>query len=295
MSPSPPEPAIQHAARLLAEGRPAEAVEHLAALVAEAPVYAAAHVLHATALEAAGQTEAALDAWGRAAALVPRSPLVRRERARLLTAQAPTAHPEGDALPPAVPAEDAPEPTSGPVDEAPAQPADADPDVVEAADVPNQTVALGPRREPEAVDLLAPETLDEEPTQSAEPEAPEEADGWSVVAEEEADRPDPADPALIAPEDAPADPVFSVADELDSLIAQLEDAPRIRPDPAFSGPSVSFERDDTDEVASETLAKIYEAQKQYAEAAAVYEKLAAREPARAGELMQRAAEMRERA
>jgi hypothetical protein len=81
---------------------------------------------------------------------------------------------------------------------------------------------------------------------------------------------------------------------LDSLIAQLEDAPRIRPDPAFNGPEVSFDDEDVDEMASETLAKIYAAQHQYVEAALVYEKLAARQPDQAEEMLRRAAEMRER-
>ena len=52
---------------------------------------------------------------------------------------------------------------------------------------------------------------------------------------------------------------------------------------------------ENEEVASETLAKIYEAQKQYAQAADVYEKLAQQSPDRAAELRRRAEELRQRA
>ena len=45
-------------------------------------------------------------------------------------------------------------------------------------------------------------------------------------------------------------------------------------------------------MASETLAKIYAAQHQYVAAAVIYEKLAARQPEQADELLERAAELR---
>jgi hypothetical protein len=91
--------------------------------------------------------------------------------------------------------------------------------------------------------------------------------------------------------EAPAEP--SLADELDALIRRLEDAPRIRPDPNFRGPELSTdEADDDEDVVSETLARIYAAQRQYAEAAIVYEKLARQKPEQSEELLRRAAEMR---
>ena len=85
-----------------------------------------------------------------------------------------------------------------------------------------------------------------------------------------------------------------MADELDALIAQLEVAPRIRPDPEYRGPEVSLDAGDVDDMVSETLAKIYAAQHQYVEAALVYEKLAARQPEDAAALLERAAELRQR-
>src|SRR5690606_2258648 len=93
----------------------------------------------------------------------------------------------------------------------------------------------------------------------------------------------------------PAEPdaPLTLADELDALINRLEDAPRIRPDPTFSGPDVSFEEEEEDDdLVSETLARIYAAQRQYAEAAIVYEKLAQQRPGEAEEMLRRAAEMR---
>ena len=85
-SPPPPEAVIQTAARLLAAGRAAEAAQRLQALVDEAPTYAAAHVLLASALDASGRQTEALEIWRRAAFLVPHSPLVHRERQRLVEA-----------------------------------------------------------------------------------------------------------------------------------------------------------------------------------------------------------------
>lgn len=106
--------------------------------------------------------------------------------------------------------------------------------------------------------------------------------------------PDALDAPPVAPPDTEVAGVPSVADELDSLIASLEHAPRIRPDPAFNGPPIGRTTADVDEMASETLAKIYAAQHQYVEAALVYEKLAAREPDRAAAMLEQAAEMRRR-
>ncbi|HEX9951025.1 MAG TPA: hypothetical protein VGB53_04595, partial [Rubricoccaceae bacterium] len=100
--------------------------------------------------------------------------------------------------------------------------------------------------------------------------------------------------ASVFSEPAAADAPTSVADELDSLIASLETAPRIRPDPQFSGPAVRVSTADVDQMASETLARIYAAQHQYVQAALVYETLAAREPERAEALLGQAAEMRRR-
>ncbi len=373
-----PEPAIQVAARLLAEGQPAQAVERLAALVAEAPTYAAAHVLHATALEADGHVGAALVAWSQAAALVPRSPLVHRERERLLAAHRPPPEDADAELPPAVPltpslpvaeesvaeepppfVPDAQDPLpvieSFPLDAFAPTAAEDDDDLDETSDDVDRPPSLD-EDGPSPLDASSlffgdpftpapPEPPDPDPPAAPEPEPmppsppppaspldlgsdawnneplgesellpPEgaapadatidlsdtfDASGWTVLSEDDIPTPPPdarAEPDVVAPEGEIRVPPegFSVADELDSLIAQLEDAPRIRPDPEFNGPEVSFGDEDVEEVASETLAKIYAAQHQYVQAALIYEKLAARQPDQAEEMLRRAAEMRER-
>ena len=328
MPPTPPEPDLQVAARLLAEGRPADAAERLSALVAETPVYAAAHVLHATALEAAGRPDDALGAWGRAAVLVPSSPLVHRERRRLLEAARALAPPsdratdaapppedrpgealEGEGAPPDVlepPAPDAPAPPPEPYDLRAVDERFLRDDDDDAADEPGEPPAAAPPDPadlffgappapgdaapggPPDTEILPPETPPDLDLPDVTPETPGGA-GWAVLGEEEvpADH-DAAEADVVAPEGHP------VADELDALILKLQDAPRIRPDPAFSGPAVVFDDAGADEVASETLAKIYAAQGQHAQAAAVYETLAARDPSRADELLARADEARRR-
>lgn len=399
---SAPEPAIQVAARLLAEGRPALAVERLAALVAEAPTYAAAHVLHATALEAADRLDDAVEAWSRAAALVPRSPLVHRERERLLASRRESLESAADTLPPPVPlsppAEDdlgvpeevgpeterenappteaeaspeepvpfvpdahdalpvleafpldalAPEPEdaadaalsdTAPSDEAasapepptpeygapnpldasdlffgdpftPTAPEPDEPEVPESVEAPEPDDAAsgrGPQTDADwfgdpsgASELLPPEgPVPGAPSQGFDLAEAADASGWEVLSEEDVPTPPPdvrAEPDVVSPEsEAEPEEEFAVADELDALIAQLEDAPRIKPDPEFSGPEVTFDEDDVDEMASETLAKIYAAQHQYVQAALIYEKLAVRQPENADDLLRRAAEMRER-
>lgn len=83
MTATPPA-GIQDAARHLAEERAGEAVAVLERLVEEFPAYVTAHVLLAKAYEAHGRMADALDAWHRAYFLMPGSPLILRERARLL-------------------------------------------------------------------------------------------------------------------------------------------------------------------------------------------------------------------
>ncbi|HEX8297517.1 MAG TPA: hypothetical protein VF594_00035 [Rubricoccaceae bacterium] len=489
-SPSAGRPALQHPAELLATGRPADAAEALLAVVAEAPIYAAAHVLLGVALDAAGRPAEALAAWNRAAFLVPRSPLVLRERQRLLDVTR-AASPESvhSAKPGALPSEqpappddpltdsaEAPAPSSEPsTDSQGLQPDPADlpargdelllapahdrPDAFDPEEVPVIETAplddfffadatpagdadgfdpdgfdpdgfdfsafdlgddglepLPPLDAPPDVPLTdngfeadtggiaappIPDWADQDDSSGVRlvlpddglastpppaPAPPERDMSWAVFedlpaggvldrpvsdmlasdalpplvapppgdllgdaawatdawadaawpvnawdtgapppahttpteddpeavlpdsAPEPAPEPDPghADaPGDTAPAEASAatpppsasvfnDPDGSVGDDLDSLIASLESAPRIRPDPAFSGPSVRVATADVDEMASETLARIYAAQHQYVQAAIVYETLAAREPERAAVLLQQAAEMRRR-
>ena len=274
-SPTPPEPALQTAARLLAEGRPAAAAARLADLVAAAPTYAAAHVLRATALEAAGFVDESIVSWGRAAALVPRSPLVHRERERLMALRVTD---DASGLPPAVPATPAPRPPAPSSPRAAYVEAEPPPALEGAPDEPprEEPPREEPPREEPPRDVLDLDVSDPLPDLEDVPPAP--------LALED------GPPAALEDGPAPA----SDADELDSLIARLDGAPRIRPDPSYSGPEVSLDTPEVDDLASETLAKIYAAQHQYVEAAVIYEKLAARKPDQAEALLDRAAELRRR-
>lgn len=92
---------------------------------------------------------------------------------------------------------------------------------------------------------------------------------------------------------------LSAYEDLDNLIQELENA-RIVPDPDTSNISadVPAEGNDADEVdvdsdvVSETLARIYENQNYFGEAADVYEKLAKQQPDRSEEFMAKAASLR---
>ena len=378
MAPTP-EPDLQIAARLLAEGRSGDAVERLGALVAGAPVYAAAHVLLATALEADDRPDEALAAWGRAAALVPSSPLVHRERRRLLGAARAA---EPDAAPPAPDSVEVEEPaddvasdleddvladvvadaraaagTDEPRADETESSAGVDADVLTGGaaydlrpvderflrDDPAGDLERGPDEVPddEALDedvlddevaghgdpdaeAVAPDALFDPSdifdgiaaapggrSAHAEPAAPPPAEA-APEGSATADHPGPdhpahvpgragwpepgaeASPEAVPPPGAAPPRPDALADELDALISRLGEAPPIRPDPAFSGPAVSFDDSGADEMASETLAKIYAAQRQFGRAADVYETLAAREPERADDLLRQADEMRQR-
>ncbi|MEO0558671.1 MAG: tetratricopeptide repeat protein [Bacteroidota bacterium] len=341
-SPRPSEAAIQTAARLLAAGRSAEAADQLQKLVDEAPTYAAAHVLLASALDASGRPADALEVWRRAAFLVPQSPLVHRERQRLVKAShsaAPTPEPETvpvdtwddkDAAPDVVPTveEEPPTETDSPdLGLAPEPPPEADGSSPEAAptepdEIPQEPVDAPPESTPRADEPLEMPLLPPEGDASAMPSpSPAEDDldddGWAILEDDLAPptaeaplaipllppEPESTTPAAAQLEPEPkidlepeaTTPDSSIADDLDALITQLDAAPRIKPDPTFSGPKVTFDESSMDDMVSETLAKIYAAQHQYVEAAVVYEKLAEREPDHADAHLERAAELRDKA
>lgn len=89
-------------------------------------------------------------------------------------------------------------------------------------------------------------------------------------------------------------PVAPVED-LDRLIQELSSAPRIVPNPDFETLPPPDLDDEIDDMVSRTLAEIYRNQRQYDEAARVYEQLALQEPENAREFMRKAAEMRRKA
>lgn len=80
-------------------------------------------------------------------------------------------------------------------------------------------------------------------------------------------------------------------DDLDSLITELESA-RIVPKPDFESVPPPDLKDNIEDMVSETLARIYASQKQYEEAARVYEQLAEQQPEEAEAFLAKAEEMR---
>ena len=84
------------------------------------------------------------------------------------------------------------------------------------------------------------------------------------------------------------------ANDLDRLIEELE-AVRIVPRPDLEALPTPDLDDEIEDMVSETLARIYASQKQYDEAARVYELLAAQHPERSEGFLEKAAQMRARA
>lgn len=255
---------IQEAARCLADGRAHEAVDILKMLTDDFPGYVSAYVLLAKAYEANRQQDEALATWHTAHLLMPGSPLIARRRAaRMSESLAPVSGefviPEDFFSAPPVAQE---------------EPWDTEPDII-----------LGSAKQP-----------------AEEQETPTPDIGWRIIDEIE----DATDSMITAvevtpditseppniPEETPelSTPFDDIGD-IDDLIRSLENAPPIRPGNAEPDEPVE---PDFPEVVSETLARIYETQKQYVFAARVYEKLAEELPHRSGEFLQKAAALRAR-
>ncbi len=152
---------------------------------------------------------------------------------------------------------------------------------------PVQFVPIAAPVEPASIgDMQEPEWVDQ-PRQDQDPDEANEAPMWDGGYE--AGSGDGAGPDV----DAKAGHTPEKVD-LDRLIGELESA-RIVPveDPStIPAPDLS---DDIEDVVSETLARIYATQKQFSEAARVYDRLALENPDRAKEFEAKASEMRDRA
>ena len=266
-----------------------DAIEHLqrkdldAAIAAlerkieELPAHLTAHVLLARTYEADHQWRKALTCWENVRFLMPNSPVGREGKARTLrrltregTSTAAASPSPEEPAPPAEETPSAPDasPAAGADGTADAE-RDADAGAPSSSDPPDELQQL--RRQAEA----------EARSGGARPDLASETASASATDDEP----------------APEERVDQLEDEddLDHLIEKLESA-RIDPDPDAEGEVPAPDLDDeVDDLVSETLARIHEAQDQYRKAAQIYVKLASQEPDRAREHLEKAAEMREKA
>ena len=289
-----PLPDIQDAIDLIEQGAPAEAIPLLEAVAERMPTYVAVHAMMARAYEAEQQHEEARAAWERAAFLMPNSPAICEGLARVRTALQATRPAPDERLR---------------VD------LDLLAELDAALETPFNPFARPPQSEATTVDLdeerpvslaeaslaLIERALSEAQMEAEEATTQTEA---PAVAEEEEETPTEdskasaqtlaARRALDAEAAAQERTELSSEDEedLDRLIDELG-AARIVPQPDVDDLPPPDLDDDIDDMVSETLARIYASQEQYAEAARIYEQLARQQPDQAERFLAEAAAMRE--
>lgn len=265
---------IQEAARCLSDGREHEAVHILEALTQDFPGYVSAYVLLAKAYEAVDRVEEALSTWHTAHLLMPGSPLITRRRASRMNG-----FPSPKAFEFVIPDEFIAGPPA-----AEEETWDIEPDIVLGS---QQPIIEEPKTPPADIDWRVIDEIEDtfEPvTADVDVQLDVEATAPNVVEEEVS--------AEISEIESEQTPSLEGIEDLDDLISSLENAPPIRP--GNTDPD-EFAEPNFPEVVSETLARIYETQKQYGFAARVYEKLAEEMPHRADEFRAKAASLRARA
>jgi tetratricopeptide (TPR) repeat protein len=132
------------------------------------------------------------------------------------------------------------------------------------------------------------------PPPEPRPDAPDEEEEPGVTDDRPPD--DDAEPPSDTerPDATPRGALTTAIDDLDVLIRELESA-RIVPNPQPLTAAPLELDDEGEDLVSETLARIYAAQRQFDEAARVFEILAAQQPERAQEYRRMATQMREKA
>ena len=261
------------------------AITILEGKVEELPAHLTAYVLLARAHEAKHQWQQALQSWENVYFLMPNSPVAREGKRRVLRKMdrseeaedieeaAPSSpsssNPEADPAPsPQDPPTDDDSPASESAETAPADKT-AEDEATTASKAVSELEKLRRQAEDEARQGGArPELTDT-------PETPS-GDGSSSTPEERIDQ------------------MEEEGDDLDRLIDELESA-RIEPDPDMEEVPAPDLEDDVDDIVSETLARIHEAQDKYRKAAQIYVKLASQEPDQARHYLEKAAEMRRKA
>jgi tetratricopeptide (TPR) repeat protein len=287
-------PDLQEPLALLEQKDFDKAIDVLEQKVTALPAHLGAHVLLAYAHEGRQQWEEALGSWEEVHFLLPNSPIASAGKQRVLRRM--------DGIEGGV---EAPRPADGhpvrPADTASRRPAEDDTDADDGAEADADERQERPEAEdpgPEASSSTTDDGLAQLRRQ-AEREArqggarPGLADASSSV-----DAPPPPDDPSSTPEEQVEQfKEEESSDDLDHLIDKLEST-RIEPDPDAEPeprPEDPTPEDDTEEVVSETLARIHEGQNDYQKAAHIYAKLADQEPHRADEFRQKAQETRRKA
>ncbi|MFB6099497.1 MAG: hypothetical protein ABEK84_10385 [Salinibacter sp.] len=308
-------PDLQEPLRLLEEKNVDTAVEVLERKVSALPAHLGAHVLLAYAYEAQERWTQALESWEEVHFLMPNSPIAEDGKRRVLRRMEGITAGDERAF-----AREQPEPESHATEPEVSSPdtADEEPETASSPDTENSSdEASSPdtetsSEEADAASDEAPEGLAQLRRQ-AEREARQGGarPGLSETPPSigEASDDDPSSEASSPPDEPPSTtPEEQIehledegaADELDQLIDKLQSA-RIDPDPdaETDAPPPDAEpfddEDESEEVVSETLARIHEGQDDYEKAAHIYAQLAEQEPDRADEFREKAAELRERA
>ncbi len=283
-------PDLQDAINHLQQNNLDAAIATLEHKIEELPAHLTAHVLLGRAYEAKREWDRALKCWENVRFLMPNSPVGRDGKQRVLRQlQAPE---DSEATTDASESTDEPstEPDEPTAEEAErASTPDAEEEQAEeekeddsseddtpttATQAVSELEQLRRQAEEEAREGGARPELADTPTSSAEPSSPDDASN-----ETPAER---------------VDQMEQQGDDLDRLINELESA-RIEPQPDVDDVPAPDLDNDVDDIVSETLARIHEAQDKFRKAAQIYVKLASQEPDKARQYLQKAAEMREKA
>ncbi|MCS3862075.1 tetratricopeptide (TPR) repeat protein [Salinibacter ruber] len=274
-------PDLQEPLALLEQEDYDAAIATLHDTVRALPAHLGAHVLLAHAYESQERWAEALQSWAEARFLMPNSPIAEAGTQRVLRRL--EDHDDASftfAFPPSLK-------TSSPSDADPdAAPNDADSPAEGTEDPPDDAdsglAQLRRQAEREARQGGARPGLSDAPPSSDRPSSPDEAPPTPEEQVEQLE--DEGD-----------------TDDLDHLINELQSA-RIEPEADADAPPPDVDDeagraadDDTEDIVSETLARIHEGQDDYQEAARIYAALAEQEPDRADEFQEKADEMRRKA
>ncbi len=260
-------PDLQDALDCLQQEDVDDAISILDRKVEELPAHLTAYVLLARAHESKQQWGQALQSWENVYFLMPNSPVAREGKRRVLRKMDRGDEAEDiEEAAPSAPTEPAASSGDEPPEERPAEQESASSTAAEAV---SELEELRRQAEAEAQQGGARSEMSDTPGASA-------GDASPSTPEERVDQ--------IEEED----------DDLEHLIDELESA-RIEPNPDMEEAPAPDLENKVDDLVSETLARIHEAQDQYQKAAQIYVKLASQEPNQARDYLEKAAEMRRRA